>query len=783
MALFDDITLQKPQGLFSDIAPTGSTTSTPPPTLLNQSSFDINGSTASYPTGSNPLSSFLTAPFVGLFNTAKTVISNAIGLPSKIASTVKSAVDFTKALATDPSKTLTDTSVGVYTGVNSEISTWLADSQKYGDIQKKVQNNTATPQETADLQAYSKQRQDQVMMVAMGFMGGESGNLAGDVEAIANSTSASEIGSILKKIGVQEDVIQPAANLFSKIDDPVVISKIMQAEIVPRITKLGSGIAGETSGTNSLFGSSEADIQVAKQIAATKEPAVIKNILGGTNVDPVQIDSLSRVLANTDNPAKVTTLVNAFNTPALDIAPAKTPIKFSAEGIPLSTRTIEARLAAKSDTGGSTLFQENTPSVIRGQQNGSLNLDQSPVTEGSITPQTRSLQLSSQASQGGNVDISSLDKIVQNSPTPVKEKVNLLDYIRTPDRVLKKIGLGPESDLIRTQYEKYVKELPKNIEKITKWSKEVPAKSNEKIFQYLDGQDVQLTPTETKVAGEVQTWLKDWADRLDLPQDNRISKYITHIFDDQLIKKEFDEDLAKIIADKVPGAVYDPFLLKRLGKLGYKQDTWAALDAYVKRATRKVHMDPALEKIKAKAGSLEESQFDYVKKYVDQINMRPTKTDTLMDNGIKSIIGYKLGARPTMRILGGLRRMTYRAFLGLNVGSALKNLSQGVNTYAVLGEKYTAIGYMKLLSPSARQEVIDSGILSEHFIQDRTMTAMKKTMQKVDKGLFAFFEAAEKINRSSAYLGAKSKALGLGKTEAVAEEYAKKVVRDTLQNK
>jgi len=52
-------------------------------------------------------------------------------------------------------------------------------------------------------------------------------------------------------------------------------------------------------------------------------------------------------------------------------------------------------------------------------------------------------------------------------------------------------------------------------------------------------------------------------------------------------------------------------------------------------------------------------------------------------------------------------------------------------------------------------------------------------MEKLDKGLFAFFETAEKINRGAAFLGSKAKYLKSGKTEEEAVNLAKKLVRDT----
>lgn len=381
--------------------------------------------------------------------------------------------------------------------------------------------------------------------------------------------------------------------------------------------------------------------------------------------------------------------------------------------------------------------------------------------------------------------VPSFTDILTQGVSNVKDKINILDYVRTPDRVLKKLGLEKESKLIRKGYDAYVKELPQNIEKVTQWSKQVPKESNERIFQFLDGKEVNLNETEKRVANEIKDWLSEWADRLGIPQENRIANYITHIFDEQLLAKEFDEDLAKIIAEKLPGEVYDPFLQKRLGALGFKQDTWAALDAYVKRATRKVNMDEGLEALRAKVGSslettrLEQSQFEYIKRYVDNINLRPHKIDSLLDNTIKSVVGYKFGQRPVTRLLKILRQITYRGMLGLNPGSALRNLSQGVNTYSVLGEKYTSIGYASLFKGGAMKELEESGVLANSFIQDRALSATGKVLEKLDKGLFSFFETAEKINRGAAYFGAKAKALKQGKTMEEAIEFAKETVRKT----
>lgn len=409
-----------------------------------------------------------------------------------------------------------------------------------------------------------------------------------------------------------------------------------------------------------------------------------------------------------------------------------------------------------------------------------------------------------------------MNEILGKTVTPVTSKVHLFDtYLRTPDRVMKKIGFGEEAKELRGAMDEYWKELPKNLEKIGKWAKEVPSSSNLRIFKYLDGEAIDLRPEEKRVADEIKAWLREWADRLGLEKDQRVSDYITRIFGGDTIK-EFDEELAKIITDRIPGSVYNPFTLKRLGNKGYKQDTWKALEAYAKRGTRKVHMDPVLEKIQARTGSaldvsnIEKSQFLYIKRYINNINLRPSEFDESIDNFIKSVFtnktvakGYRglqkgsmgllpdIGQRPVASITRFLRQMTFRGMLGLNLSSALRNVSQGVNTYAILGEKYTTIGYANLFKSQSYDELTKEGVLNAGFVQDKVLSATGKLLEKSDKGLFAFFDTTEKINRGAAYFGAKAKYYNAhtkimdGVTvmpadiEEKAIEYAKGIVRKT----
>lgn len=379
------------------------------------------------------------------------------------------------------------------------------------------------------------------------------------------------------------------------------------------------------------------------------------------------------------------------------------------------------------------------------------------------------------------------DNMVRQAATDVRHKVNFLDYFATPEKVLTKIGLGPEAKQLRTSYDKYLDELPQEINKIKGWMERVPDKdSNQRIFQWLDGKKVQLIGEEVNVAQEVKSYLAGWADRLGLPKDKRISNYITHIFPKNEAG-EFDSEIANLIKNEVAGSVYNPFLQKRTNQAGYIENWVEAVQAYTKRAVRKANMDPILEKIKSASENLESSQFNYVKTKIDQINLRPTDIDNLLDNAIKqSPIGYKFGNRPTTVITQKARQMVYRGLLGLNPGSALKNLTQVSNTYAELGEKHTAIGYLKVMQNlpnflrGADTELEKVGVLRDNFMMDtKQLTAWKTLLQKTDDVLFYMFNLAEKINRGGAYFGAKAKAHTLGMNEADAVNYAKEIVRKT----
>lgn len=388
-----------------------------------------------------------------------------------------------------------------------------------------------------------------------------------------------------------------------------------------------------------------------------------------------------------------------------------------------------------------------------------------------------------------------------------QKRVHIFDYLATPEFVLEKIGMSKGAEMLQDAKDTYRTTLKREFSVLEDWKSSLsktqyhtiggvtkphsPQDTSRLIFQYLDGKENVVAPYmsdhELDVARDIRAYLDDWADRLHLPKDNRISRYITHIFDLTAEGKPnesfIDPDMAAIMDETPAKSVYDPFLQRRMGKEGYVEDVWRALDAYVKRASRKEAMDPALENIESMAQRLDELTYKYVTKLTHRVNLRPTEIEKGLDSFItQTPIGYRFTNRPTAFLSRKIRQTFFRGTLGLNLSSALRNLTQGANTYAKLGEKYTAVGYAKIFGRIASrnlQELYDEGVLGDEFIQDKNIGLMKKGLQKVDKGLFAAFDFAEKINRGSAYFGAKAQAIDKGLSEAEAIKYAKRMVRET----
>lgn len=141
----------------------------------------------------------------------------------------------------------------------------------------------------------------------------------------------------------------------------------------------------------------------------------------------------------------------------------------------------------------------------------------------------------------------------------------------------------------------------------------------------------------------------------------------------------------------------------------------------------------------------------------------------------------------TDSLLSDMAHLKLGAFF--NVGSALVNMTQVlVNTYPLLGEKYTAMGYAratKALLDSARgRQTPDVALLHRADIRSRFTFAeahpgLLTQDSKLAQASMWFFQTAETLNRAVTLLGAYAKAEGEGATPGQAMREAKAVLLRT----
>jgi hypothetical protein len=302
---------------------------------------------------------------------------------------------------------------------------------------------------------------------------------------------------------------------------------------------------------------------------------------------------------------------------------------------------------------------------------------------------------------------------------------------------------------------------------------------------WLDGQPVELSNAQSKVAQEVKGHYAEWANKIGLPQENRVSDYLTHIFEPDFAnnKRIFPEELAKILDYITPNKEFNPFLEKRTGAKGYKLDYLEAMDAYVYRSARKLHLDEPLGNAASFVENMPGQAAKYTDDFLKNFKNRPTDLEKAINQNIidplPAWLKQKLGNRPVNKLISGVTGQVYRGTIGLNLTSPLKNLTQFVNTYSQLGERYTAEGYVRLLRKGSVDELVNNHVLDDIIIAEYKNVGMRSKVAKMDKVLFYLFELTEKINRGSAYFGAKAKFLNEGVGELKAIEMAKDLVRKT----
>ena len=325
------------------------------------------------------------------------------------------------------------------------------------------------------------------------------------------------------------------------------------------------------------------------------------------------------------------------------------------------------------------------------------------------------------------------------------------------------------------------------------WSKAAGGKKGmEQVARALDGDfDAfsSLNDAQKTVHAEVKDFFKNYADELDLPENARISEYLPHIMNDKPMS-EIDEALAQLQSRKTldgkpltaekqrelekslgnldyetlgfiqKNSLYEVkngFLQKRKGAEDYSYDLGDIITTYANAAHNTIIMKPAYGMVKGASESLLPKQNEYVAKVIHSIGGRAT--DEL--GGELNASLEKLFKTPNLYDKGSMkaRKLVYDATLGANVGSALRNLQQGSNTYAKLGEIYYAHGTASAIKALKQSNGMYDELMSAGVLQNRFSDYVRQGELggKAENALWKMFTTTEQFNRATAYFGNKQK--------------------------
>lgn len=263
-----------------------------------------------------------------------------------------------------------------------------------------------------------------------------------------------------------------------------------------------------------------------------------------------------------------------------------------------------------------------------------------------------------------------------------------------------------------------------------------------------------------------------------------------------------DHPMVKALAEK--GILYDPFtgnIVKptkaafdlardpESARLDWNYDLYDVMQQRIGVGIRKAIMDPIITDIsrsidtKAASGEVNSKVQHYVHQLLDRMQGRPGVVDAVLDDALKHgtdwmnqfipsekapILKPVTQALEALGMPGNIRRAQqvvsrayYRAYIGLNLATAVKDLSKNINAMGALGVKNTAQGageFGRLMtSPEGRAAFAKLGITGDteqafRGLQD--LAAKRGLLKGIDKGLFGPHQMVELLDRGVSYYAA-----------------------------
>lgn len=372
--------------------------------------------------------------------------------------------------------------------------------------------------------------------------------------------------------------------------------------------------------------------------------------------------------------------------------------------------------------------------------------------------------------------------------------------LMSPSKNLDAMGLRPLADKVMTADAAQQLANKADIEVISKIAQKLDGnqKLGDEIIDYLEGNRQTLSGTDKETADMIKAFLdekKAWL------KDNgfaTIEDYFPHMFD------KSGEQARRLFKGKTTGDInFNNLKQRKSDSADYSRDIVDVLAQYSQSFNKKRYLEPALKPLEdlrnyEKVTNLEAK---WVDDYIAQLkNTKVGKTEEGFNNLVDAFLQKtgktgNLGGNHYRSVLGGQRMISAVATMGMNPGTAIRNMTQTVNTIAGIGPKWSTVGLVRGTralragknSPEFKEMAeagVFSGGVSKNYNADLDefsgkIIGLKGRANGVANKMMIMVSSTDAFMRSQAYWGAKSRALAKGASEADARAYARGKVQDT----
>lgn len=315
------------------------------------------------------------------------------------------------------------------------------------------------------------------------------------------------------------------------------------------------------------------------------------------------------------------------------------------------------------------------------------------------------------------------------------------------------------------------------------------------IIDFVEGKRSTLSGFDEETAGLVREFFDVKKAGLKDLGYKTLDDYFPHLFNKN------DPNVKRLFKGKTTADINFGNLKKRMEEGGdFNRDIVEVMAAYSRGYNRKTILEPALkplEDIKTQVNATK-AVGEWVDGYIENLKgiTEPSGAEKFFNGAVDAALGKAgkaTGGNHYRQTLGAQRMISAVATMGINPGTAIRNMTQVVNTVAGIGAKNATKGAIKATRAFAAgadspewKEMIASGIfdggISRHFQVDldSAVGRMSKAQNVGEKGanfMMGMIRGTDVSLRAQAYWGAKSmgleEALAKGLKGVDAEKFAK----------